>query len=68
MKCDQCELLRINGVVCHEIGCPNFKKRWVADRGWVRFLECRECGSEVEEGESCGCDTWSANDDDMDGR
>ena len=23
MKCDQCELLVINGVVCHETGCPN---------------------------------------------
>jgi hypothetical protein len=23
VKCDQCQLLRINGVVCHEIGCPN---------------------------------------------
>ncbi len=21
--CDQCCLLRINGVVCHETGCPN---------------------------------------------
>jgi nitrogenase subunit NifH len=21
--CDQCQLVRINGVVCHETGCPN---------------------------------------------
>ena len=26
MKCDQCEMLSINGVACHEIGCPNSKK------------------------------------------
>ena len=26
------------------------------DRGqWVRYFECRECGSEIEEGESCDC-------------
>lgn len=23
MSCNSCELLRINGVVCHEIGCPD---------------------------------------------
>jgi hypothetical protein len=22
IRCDQCQLLRINGLVCHEIGCP----------------------------------------------
>lgn len=22
-KCDQCQLVRINGIVCHEIGCRN---------------------------------------------
>lgn len=22
-KCDRCQLLRINGIVCHELGCPN---------------------------------------------
>ncbi|MFN0317542.1 MAG: hypothetical protein ACKVQA_21160 [Burkholderiales bacterium] len=26
-KCDQCQMLSINGVPCHEIGCPNAKKR-----------------------------------------
>lgn len=26
MRCDQCELLSINGVVCHETGCPNTHK------------------------------------------
>lgn len=23
MNCDQCEMLSINGVPCHETGCPN---------------------------------------------
>lgn len=36
MCCDQCELARINGVLCHETGCP------LAYRDSVR--ECRECG------------------------
>ena len=53
--CDSCQMLSINGVNCHEIGCPNSKKTWVPGRGWVRFLECRECGCDVEEGECCDC-------------
>jgi hypothetical protein len=52
VKCDQCQLLRINGVVCHEIGCPNmprkckdckreFKSSWrFADR-------CKRCTREL---------------------
>lgn len=27
MKCDQCDYVFINGVGCHEIGCPNKKRR-----------------------------------------
>ncbi|MGC2234078.1 MAG: hypothetical protein WBA09_21440, partial [Candidatus Acidiferrum sp.] len=33
--------------------CPNGRKTWVPGRGWVRMLECPECGNEVEEGETC---------------
>jgi len=56
MKCDQCEMLSINGVTCHEIGCPNSKKTWVEERQeWVLFIECFVCGYEVEEGETCSC-------------
>ena len=36
--CPQCELLRINGVLCHEKGCP---EAW---RDETR--ECKECGCE----------------------
>ncbi len=32
--CDQCEALVINGVFCHEQGCPNEKKEYV-DGEWV---------------------------------
>lgn len=36
-RCNSCQLLRINGVVCHEIGCPD------AWRSYKR--ECKWCGS-----------------------
>jgi hypothetical protein len=48
-------MLSINGVPCHETGCPNARKTWVQARGWVRYIECRECGCEVEQGEECDC-------------
>ena len=54
MRCDQCEMLSINGVACHETGCPNSGKRY-AYGAWIRVVECRECGCEVEEGETCSC-------------
>lgn len=34
MTCDQCSAVMIQGVYCHETGCPN-----------ARRYECRECGS-----------------------
>ena len=47
----------INGVFCHETGCPNSKKTWVEERHeWVRFVDCQNCGAEVEQGETCRCD------------
>jgi hypothetical protein len=56
MRCDQCEALMINGVFCHETGCPNTKKRYLAEEdAWVRFFNCFECGCEVREGEACNC-------------
>lgn len=54
--CDQCAAIRVNGIFCHEVGCPNGKKTWVADRGeWVRFVPCSECGFDVEVGTVCEC-------------
>ena len=36
-RCQSCEVLMINGVRCHEIGCPD---------SWKDYQnECRECGS-----------------------
>jgi ssDNA-binding Zn-finger/Zn-ribbon topoisomerase 1 len=56
ISCNQCSALMINGVFCHETGCPNSKKTWVHERQeWVRFVDCRECGYPVEIGEICDC-------------
>jgi hypothetical protein len=55
-SCNQCEMLAINGVNCHETGCPNEGKTWSPERQeWVRYNPCPECGSDVEEGQACDC-------------
>jgi hypothetical protein len=54
IHCDQCELLMINGVACHETGCPNSGARWDKDgREWVRQRVCFECGCTVDADEPC---------------
>ena len=68
IHCDQCEALMINGLFCHETGCPNSRKTWLPERGeWVLFLDCRVCGYPVEVGELCGCsEETGAEPDDSD--
>lgn len=44
VHCDQCQMLSINGVACHETGCPNSRKVWT-DGEWQTVYECRECGT-----------------------
>lgn len=56
VNCNQCEAAMINGVFCHETGCPNSRKTWVPERGeWVLFHDCFECGYPVEVGTACDC-------------
>ena len=44
----------INGVFCHEHGCPNSKKTYNPDtETWERLLPCPICGYFVLEGETC---------------
>ena len=52
MNCDQCQMLSINGVACHETGCPNMGARWDGE-GWVKQCECRECGCMADVGSEC---------------
>ena len=55
-RCDQCEALMINGMFCHEIGCPNTHARYDEESDtWIRQYKCRECGYMVDKGESCDC-------------
>jgi hypothetical protein len=44
MKCDQCDSATINGVFCHEFGCPNKNPP---------AFECRECGSMFDNQQEC---------------
>lgn len=37
MNCNQCDVMTINGMVCHETGCPSAK--YVAQ-------DCKWCGQE----------------------
>ena len=54
MKCNQCEACMINGVFCHETGCPNSKKRYNQEsESWETMVTCWTCGYEVPEGEIC---------------
>lgn len=52
MRCDQCAMVTINGVPCHEHGCPNRNARWDGEQ-WVRQTTCHECGCTVDVGDEC---------------
>jgi len=54
MRCDQCEAAMINGVFCHETGCPNMHSRYDREAGkWVKQYECSVCGNTADVGETC---------------
>ena len=58
VHCDDCNLTFLQAGVlrglAHERGCPNEGKRWDEKRrDWVRFVECFDCGCEVEAGQEC---------------
>ena len=54
-RCDSCEIMYINGVRCHEIGCP---AAWKDEK-----TECKECGREFvpEERYQIVCSEYCAN-------
>jgi hypothetical protein len=36
IRCRQCQMLSINGVACHETGCPNSNKIWcIEENDWI---------------------------------
>ena len=66
MKCNQCEAAMINGVFCHEMGCPNTHAHYI-DGEWVKMYECRECGEMVPADETCSCyDSYEEYDEEPD--
>jgi len=65
VNCDQCEMLSINGIPCHEQGCPNSNSRWDADsQSWIKQRECRECGGTVDADDPC-CNAPFEEDDEI---
>lgn len=60
-RCNQCEAAMINGVFCHETGCPNTKARYDVESGeWVKQYKCFECGCMAD------ADTICCSNDDYD--
>ena len=58
MHCDQCEMVSINGLACHEHNCPNADSRWDTNtHEWVRQRDCFVCGCECDYDAPC-CDEW----------
>jgi hypothetical protein len=51
-RCDSCSASMINGVFCHEKGCPNIGKVY-SNGEWVRTYRCRICGYTRLDGELC---------------
>jgi hypothetical protein len=48
LKCDKCQMLSINGMACHELGCPNASKDWV-DGEWVKREEDEDEEEPIED-------------------
>lgn len=59
MRCDSCEMLSINGLPCHEMGCPNRTAKW-RDGEWIKQRTCFTCGYEVDANDPC-CDADNAD-------
>lgn len=43
LQCDQCDYLYINGIGCHETGCPVAKAKKLADEHECDDSECVTC-------------------------
>ena len=71
ISCNQCNMLAINGVPCHETGCPNERKTWDSENEvWVKMYTCIECGSEYEDEDEayncCNPEHWDDHEEDDD--
>ena len=56
LNCDHCEMLSINGIACHERGCPMICARWDAEsESWIKQRVCVICGYSRDADDPC-CD------------
>jgi hypothetical protein len=54
VSCDQCQMLSINGIACHETGCPNMGARWEHESQlWIKQRKCFDCGCTVDADDPC---------------
>lgn len=54
VRCDQCNMVAINGVACHETGCINTNSRYDASEDrWIKQRKCFECGCTVDADDWC---------------
>lgn len=63
MKCDSCQMVAINGVPCHETGCPNAGKVY-RDGEWIKQHECRECGTKHDDADDAAMCCMANEEDD----
>lgn len=65
ISCDQCTAAMINGVFCHETGCPNSRKVFWMDE-WITPVKCGECGAVFmdEDGAAMCCTLFEDESDD----
>jgi hypothetical protein len=57
IHCDQCEALMINGVFCHETGCPNAHSRYAGEDDWIKQRKCFQCGCMIDTDDPCCSDS-----------
>jgi hypothetical protein len=54
MPCPECDMISINGIACHEIGCPNARKRYEpAEDIWITQQVCSTCGFQTDYNVPC---------------
>lgn len=54
ITCPQCQLMKVNGYIIHEKGCPNDGAK-LENGEWVKYYKCFNCGFDVKEDEECNC-------------
>lgn len=54
INCDHCNAAMIQGVFCHESGCPNYCSRFDIESGrWIKQRRCFECGYDCDRDDPC---------------